>query len=199
MQSFGDPFLRLFGVKMRHFINGTYANGLKAYPDRAFLRIKTRANYLCSIISRSVASTIPHCFNTNFQQVFEYRTDSPFECLLCGYDACDHGYRNAGRIHKKPAKDWLDIECRGVDEYRQFPYLVCSSFRTLTFLHADKVWNSMIASANFKPYYDAITKSTLIQTIEPIKVFAGIPPDQYQQQAPGFAATFNAVNQMVCT
>jgi hypothetical protein len=55
----------------------------------------------------------------------------------------------------------------------------------------------MVAAAHFAPYYPAITKSTLIKTIEPAKVFAGIPPDQYQQQAPGFAATFNAVNTMV--
>lgn len=56
----------------------------------------------------------------------------------------------------------------------------------------------MVAAANFAPYYPAITKSTLIKTIEPARVFGGIPPAQYQQQAPGFAATFNAVNTMVC-
>lgn len=56
----------------------------------------------------------------------------------------------------------------------------------------------MVAAAVFEPYYPAITKSTLIKTIEPIHVFGGIPPQQFQQQAIGFAATFNAVNTMVC-
>ncbi|KAI7709829.1 amino acid transporter-like protein, partial [Hortaea werneckii] len=49
----------------------------------------------------------------------------------------------------------------------------------------------------YKPYYPAVTKSTLIKTIEPIMTFAGQPPDQYQQQVPGFASQFNAVNTMV--
>jgi hypothetical protein len=103
------------------------------------------------------------------------------------------------RTHPKPEKDWLDIKCRGVDEYCQLHHLVIAFFGNLAFMLADNVSNSMVASAKFKPYYPAITKSTLIKTIEPIKVFAGIPPDQYQQQSPGFAATFNAVNTMVCT
>lgn len=55
----------------------------------------------------------------------------------------------------------------------------------------------MVAASHFAPYYPAITRSTLIKTIDPIKVLAGIPPDRYQQQAPGFAATFNAVNTIV--
>lgn len=56
----------------------------------------------------------------------------------------------------------------------------------------------MVAAAAFKPYYPAILRSTLIKTIEPVHVFAGIPPAQYQQQAPGFAATFNAINTVIC-
>ena len=56
----------------------------------------------------------------------------------------------------------------------------------------------MCAAALYKPYYPAVTKSTLIKTIEPIMTFAGQPPDQYQQQVPGFASQFNAVNTMVC-
>lgn len=54
------------------------------------------------------------------------------------------------------------------------------------------------AAAMYAPYYPAVTKSTLIKTIEPIVTFAGQPPDQYQQQVPGFASQFNAVNSMVC-
>lgn len=55
----------------------------------------------------------------------------------------------------------------------------------------------MIAAGTHKPYYPAVIKQTLIKTIEPIKVFAGTPPQQYQQQALGFSSQFNAVNTMV--
>ncbi|KAM0450000.1 hypothetical protein ACHAO4_006879 [Trichoderma viride] len=55
----------------------------------------------------------------------------------------------------------------------------------------------MVACANFPIDYQAITSSTLIKTIEPIKTFAGPPPDQYQQQATGFAGQFNGINQLV--
>ena len=55
----------------------------------------------------------------------------------------------------------------------------------------------MCAAALYKPYYPAVLKSTLIKTIEPVVVFAGQPPNQYQQQVPGFASQFNAVNTMV--
>lgn len=55
----------------------------------------------------------------------------------------------------------------------------------------------MIAAATYEPLYEAVTRSTLIKTIEPIVVFAGQPPDRYQQQVPGFASQFNAVNTMV--
>lgn len=56
----------------------------------------------------------------------------------------------------------------------------------------------MVAAATYEPLYSAVTRSTLIKTIEPIVVFAGQPPNQYQQQVPGFASQFNAVNTMVC-
>jgi hypothetical protein len=56
----------------------------------------------------------------------------------------------------------------------------------------------MVAAATYKPLYEAVTRSTLIKTIEPIVTFAGQPPDHYQQQVPGFASQFNAVNTMVC-
>lgn len=56
----------------------------------------------------------------------------------------------------------------------------------------------MVAAASYKPLYEAVTRSTLIKTIEPVVVFAGQPPNQYQQQVPGFASQFNAVNTMVC-
>ncbi|KAL7801007.1 transmembrane amino acid transporter domain-containing protein [Trichoderma afarasin] len=55
----------------------------------------------------------------------------------------------------------------------------------------------MVACANYPIDYSAVTNSTLIKTIEPIKLFAGPPPDQYQQQATGFAGQFNGINQMV--
>lgn len=55
----------------------------------------------------------------------------------------------------------------------------------------------MVACANYPIDYSAVTSSTLIKTIEPIKLFAGPPPDQYQQQATGFAGQFNGINQMV--
>jgi uncharacterized membrane protein YagU involved in acid resistance len=55
----------------------------------------------------------------------------------------------------------------------------------------------MIAAATYEPLYEAVTRSTLIKTIEPIAVFAGQPPDRYLQQVPGFASQFNAVNTMV--
>ncbi|KAL7936500.1 transmembrane amino acid transporter domain-containing protein [Trichoderma chlorosporum] len=55
----------------------------------------------------------------------------------------------------------------------------------------------MVACANFPIDYSAVTNSTLIKTIEPVKLFAGPPPDQYQQQAYGFAGQFNGINQLV--
>ena len=56
----------------------------------------------------------------------------------------------------------------------------------------------MVAASHFGIDYQAITSSTLINTIEPVKTFAGPPPDAYQQQAPGFAGQFNGINSMVC-
>ena len=56
---------------------------------------------------------------------------------------------------------------------------------------------SMIAAANYPPYYAAVTKSTLIKTIGPIRTFAGMPPAEFQQQSIGFSSQFNAVNTMV--
>lgn len=55
----------------------------------------------------------------------------------------------------------------------------------------------MIASAHYGIDYEVITSSTLIQTIEPVKTFAGPPPAAYQQQAVGFAGQFNGINSMV--
>jgi hypothetical protein len=57
----------------------------------------------------------------------------------------------------------------------------------------------MIASSAYKPYYPAVTKQTLVKTIEPIRTFAGTPPAEFQQQSVGFSSQFNAVNTMVCT
>lgn len=55
----------------------------------------------------------------------------------------------------------------------------------------------MVACANFPIDYAAITQSTRIKDIGPVVTFAGPPPDQYQQQATGFAGQFNGINQMV--
>lgn len=55
----------------------------------------------------------------------------------------------------------------------------------------------MAAAGSGRIYYPAVTKSTRINTIEPIKTFAGQPPNKYQQAAPGFASQFGAVGTMV--
>lgn len=55
----------------------------------------------------------------------------------------------------------------------------------------------LYACSHALPDYEAVTKSTLIKDIGPIKTFAGPPPSEYQQQAPGFAGQFNGVNSMV--
>ena len=55
----------------------------------------------------------------------------------------------------------------------------------------------MVAAANYPIDYEAVTASTLISSIEPVKTFVGPPPNQYQQQATGFAGQFNGVNSMV--
>jgi hypothetical protein len=57
----------------------------------------------------------------------------------------------------------------------------------------------MVAAANYGIDYQAALSSTLIKAIEPVKTFAGPPPDQYQQQAYGFAGQFNGINSLVCT
>jgi hypothetical protein len=56
----------------------------------------------------------------------------------------------------------------------------------------------MVAASHFGIDYGVITNSTLIKNIEPVKTFAGPPPDAYQQQAYGFAGQFNGINSMVC-
>ncbi|EEP77878.1 predicted protein [Uncinocarpus reesii 1704] len=55
----------------------------------------------------------------------------------------------------------------------------------------------MVACSNFGIDYEAVTRSTLIKEIGPVRTFAGPPPDQYQQQAHGFAGQFNGINQLV--
>ena len=55
----------------------------------------------------------------------------------------------------------------------------------------------MVASAKNPINYSAVTKSTLITTIEPVKWFAGAPPNQYQQQAHGFAGQLGGVNTLI--
>ena len=56
----------------------------------------------------------------------------------------------------------------------------------------------MVAASHFGIDYPVITDSTLINKIEPVKTFAGPPPDDFQQQAHGFAGQFNGINSLVC-
>jgi hypothetical protein len=56
----------------------------------------------------------------------------------------------------------------------------------------------MVAAANYGIDYQAVFSSTLLKVIEPIKTFAGPPPNAYQQQAHGFAGQFNGINALVC-
>lgn len=57
----------------------------------------------------------------------------------------------------------------------------------------------MVAAAKYAPYYEPVVQSTLLpKTIMPIKTFAGVVPDAYQQQAYGFAGIFNGVDSMIC-
>ncbi|KAK5108117.1 hypothetical protein LTR62_008771 [Meristemomyces frigidus] len=78
------------------------------------------------------------------------------------------------------------------------------SLKKIGWLSQGAVWMNianfliiMVAAATNDPYYAAVTRSTLIKTIEPIRVFAGTPPAAYQQQSLGFSSQFNAVNTMV--
>lgn len=57
----------------------------------------------------------------------------------------------------------------------------------------------MVAAAKYEPYYDPVIQSTILpKTIMPIRTFVGLVPDEYQQQAHGFAGIFNGVDSMVC-
>ncbi|PWY76029.1 transmembrane amino acid transporter family protein [Aspergillus sclerotioniger CBS 115572] len=62
---------------------------------------------------------------------------------------------------------------------------------------ADFIMIMVAAGGHYGIDYQAATSSTLIKVIEPIKVFAGPPPDKYQMQATGFAGQFTGVDQMV--
>ena len=55
----------------------------------------------------------------------------------------------------------------------------------------------MYAARNNPINYQAVTKSTLISKIEPVRWFAGAPPDAYQQQAHGFAGQLSGVNTLI--
>lgn len=62
----------------------------------------------------------------------------------------------------------------------------------------------MVASAKYPIDYSPVYASTLIKPLAkginaPVMTFAGTPPNMYQQQVPGFASQFNAVDSMVCT
>ncbi|PYI01606.1 transmembrane amino acid transporter family protein [Aspergillus sclerotiicarbonarius CBS 121057] len=62
---------------------------------------------------------------------------------------------------------------------------------------ADFIMIMVAAGGHFGIDYQATISSTLIKVREPVKVFAGPPPDQYQMQATGFAGQFTGVDQMV--
>jgi hypothetical protein len=149
MQSFGDPFLRLFGVNMRHFIN--VAQSLQQFCTVAIL-----------IFSKSL----------NIEQIAHGKV-----CFVAMMIVIMVVGMAGGFIRSLKKIGWI------------------SNFAV--WINIVNFIIIMVAAAHFKPYYPAITRSTLIKEIGPIKTFAGIPPDQYQQQAAGFAGTFNAVNQMV--
>ncbi|KAF3764829.1 hypothetical protein M406DRAFT_356682 [Cryphonectria parasitica EP155] len=55
----------------------------------------------------------------------------------------------------------------------------------------------MVAAANYGIDYQFIFNSTLINTVMPVKTFAGPPPDAYQMSAYGTAATMSGINSMV--
>ncbi|OJJ68378.1 hypothetical protein ASPBRDRAFT_32979 [Aspergillus brasiliensis CBS 101740] len=86
--------------------------------------------------------------------------------------------------------------------------MICGSIRSLQSLGwltnaavwmniADFVMIMVAAGGHLGIDYQAVTSSTLIKSIEPVKVFAGPPPDQYQIQATGFSGQFTGVDQMV--
>ncbi|GAQ35564.1 hypothetical protein AtubIFM54640_007963 [Aspergillus tubingensis] len=86
--------------------------------------------------------------------------------------------------------------------------MVCGSIRSLQRLGwltnaavwlniADFVMIMVAAGGHFGIDYEAVISSTLIKVVEPVKVFAGPPPDQYQIQATGFSGQFTGVDQMV--
>ncbi|OJZ90114.1 hypothetical protein ASPFODRAFT_58754 [Aspergillus luchuensis CBS 106.47] len=86
--------------------------------------------------------------------------------------------------------------------------MVCGSIRSLQRLGwltnaavwlniADFIMIMVAAGGKFGIDYDAVKSSSLIKAIEPVKVFAGPPPNQYQIQATGFSGQFTGVDQMV--
>jgi hypothetical protein len=56
----------------------------------------------------------------------------------------------------------------------------------------------MVASSKFGIDYSAAFGSTILPKEQlPVKTFANIPPDAYQNQATGFSGTFNGIDSMV--
>ncbi|OAA57266.1 Transmembrane amino acid transporter family protein [Cordyceps fumosorosea ARSEF 2679] len=56
----------------------------------------------------------------------------------------------------------------------------------------------MVAAAKYEPFFPPIFGSTILPKEKlPVKTFAGLVPDAYQQQAHGFAGIFNGVDNMV--
>src|ERR1700761_3771146 len=56
----------------------------------------------------------------------------------------------------------------------------------------------MVACANYGIDFDAVFRSTLLKAPPgPVRTFAGPPPDEFMQQATGFAGQFNGINSMV--
>lgn len=57
----------------------------------------------------------------------------------------------------------------------------------------------MVASRKYGIFYEPVFGSTLLKKpAAPVTTFAGEVPNQFQQQAHGFAAIFNGINSMVC-
>lgn len=55
----------------------------------------------------------------------------------------------------------------------------------------------IVAVCKYAPDYEYLEAATLINVIEPVKTFAGVVPDAYQQSAYGFSAQLTAVNNIV--
>ena len=149
MLSFGDPFFRIYGRKMRHFINITQSL-------QQFMTV-------CVLIL-GAGTIIAQLANENLCFIV---------CMLIIMIAG----MIIGSVRSLQRLGWL---CNA-----------CVWMNVVSFIII------MVAVARNPINYSVVTSSTLIKNVGPIMTFAGVPPDQYQQQAHGTAAQLNGINQMV--